>query len=55
MKLNFLFCAIANDLVEASDLRRANLYDDFATLEFVSEDKKFTISIKCEDAKDGNS
>lgn len=55
MKLSFLFCAIANDLLVTSDLKKANLYEDFAVLECVSEDKKFTISIKCEDAKDGNS
>lgn len=54
MKISNLFVALATAFVNIGELKKANLYDDFATLECVSGGKKFKISISCEGDTDGN-
>ena len=54
MKISNLFTALANAFVSIGELKKANLYDDFATLECVCDGKKYKISISCEDETDGD-
>ena len=48
----FKFLVFSNELGE---LQKANFYsEDFATLEFKKDGKICTVSLRCEEATDGN-
>lgn len=51
-----LFKYLISLLSISGELQKAHFYDgDFATLEYKKGNKILTISMRCEDAKDGNS
>ena len=56
LDLKIIFTRLLATLMECGGLQKANYYgDDFATIEVVQEGKLYTFSMRCEDAKDGNS